>query len=218
MACFVPSFNSAGEAGLPVRWAGFATVGDAELASHGALLLADVSGAAGVRASPVSRQELQTTLIDAWPQATNRLDRSALSGFSESKRVRMDLVHILLIAALLLQVRDERDRLVGGAHAVLRHDVDQRALHVLRHALGVAADVDMRAVGKPGPQIAPDLAHAVLHVEFLLAVARPGERKPRQHALRFHAGELVLVEEVVSRALMSKEQPVAPAGLGGHAL
>src|ERR1043166_10053281 len=110
-------------------------------------------------------------------------------------------VDVLLVAALLLELRHERDRLLDGARAMLRHDVDQRALDILRHALGIAADIDMRAVGEPGPEVAADLAHAVLHEEFLAPVARPGEREAREHALRLHAGELVLVEEIVGRAL-----------------
>src|SRR5262245_30298805 len=55
-------------------------------------------------------------------------------------------IDVLLVAALLLEIGHERDGLVGGAHAVLRHDVDQRALHILGHALGVAAHVHMSAV------------------------------------------------------------------------
>src|SRR5581483_1843327 len=54
-------------------------------------------------------------------------------------------IHVSLIAAALLQLGDEGDRLVGGARAEFGDDVDQRALHVLRHALRVAADIEMRA-------------------------------------------------------------------------
>src|SRR5215211_5580929 len=114
-------------------------------------------------------------------------------------------IHVLLIAAALLEVGHEGDRLVGRAHAVLRDDVDQRPFHVLGHALGVAAHIHMRAVGEPRPQIAADLAHAILHVEFLLAVARPGERETGQHTGRLHAGELVLVEKIVVAALVPEE-------------
>src|SRR4051812_7511213 len=56
-------------------------------------------------------------------------------------------IYILLIAPFALELADERHRLVGGAHAVLRDDVDQRALDVLGHPLRVTADVHMRAVG-----------------------------------------------------------------------
>src|SRR5436305_1594226 len=101
------------------------------------------------------------------------------------------LVNVLLVAALFLEVRHESDRLIGRAGTVLRHDVDQRAFDVLGHALGVATDIKMRAIGEPGPEVATDLTHAVLHVEFLRAVARPGKREAREYTLRLHAGELV---------------------------
>src|SRR5262249_53293204 len=134
------------------------------------------------------------------------------------RRERKASVDVLLVASPLLEVGDERDRLVDRAHAELRNDIDQRKLHVLGHALGVAAAIDVRSVGEPRPQVATDLAHAILHVEFLLAVARPGERETREQAHRLHPGELVLVEEVVIVMLMAEEQPVAALGLGRHAL
>src|ERR1043166_1704787 len=123
-----------------------------------------------------------------------------------------------LITAGLLEVGDEGDRLVRRARPEGRNHVDERALHVLRHMLGVAAHIDMRAVGDPRPQVAPNFAHAMLDVDFLLAVARPREREPREHAGRFHAGKLVLIEKVIAAVLMTEEQPVAPGGLRGHAL
>src|SRR5215472_1745025 len=63
-------------------------------------------------------------------------------------------IHVLLIAALLLELVHEGDRLVAGARTVLCDDVDQRALDVLGHALGVAADIDVGALGQPRPQVA----------------------------------------------------------------
>ena len=89
-----------------------------------------------------------------------------------------------------------------------RDDLDERALDVLGHALGVAADVEMRAFGEPAPQLRPDLAHAVLDVDFLVAVARPGEGEPGQEPRLLHGGELVLVEEVGVLALVAEEEPV----------
>src|SRR5262245_17552018 len=89
-------------------------------------------------------------------------------------------IHILLIAALLLQIRYEQSRLFRAARAVLRHDIDQRGLDILCHALGVAADIEVRAVGDPTPQIAANLAHTILHVDLLIAIARPRERQTRE--------------------------------------
>ena len=44
------------------------------------------------------------------------------------------------------------------------------------------------------------------------------EREAREHALRLHAGELVFVEEIGGRALMTEEQPVAAFCFGRHTL
>ena len=41
--------------------------------------------------------------------------------------------------------------LLEEARAKLRDDVDESALHILGHMLGITADVDMRAVGEPSP-------------------------------------------------------------------
>src|SRR4051812_1497188 len=109
--------------------------------------------------SHASGQVLHASKMQAWTEATE-----AWTGATKTRACAS--VHVLLIAALLLEIGHERDGLIGRACTVLRHDVDQRDFDVLRHPLGVAADIDMRAVGKPHPQIAADFAHAVLHVEF----------------------------------------------------
>src|SRR5262245_61111596 len=71
------------------------------------------------------------------------------------------------------------------------------------------ADIDMGAVGDPRPQIAADLAHAILDIEFPFAIAGPGERKAGQRAGGFHSAQLVFAEEIVIPPLMAEEQPVA---------
>src|SRR5215472_11931411 len=126
-------------------------------------------------------------------------------------------VDIGLVAAGLLEVGDEGDRLVGGARAESCDHVDERALHVLRHVFGVAADVDVRAFGDPSPQVAPDFAHAMLDVDFLPAVARPRQSEASENAGRLHAGQLILIKEVVAAVLVAEEQPVAAGRLDGHA-
>src|SRR5262249_44955016 len=82
------------------------------------------------------------------------------------------------------------------------------ALNVLCHSLGIAADIDICAFGEPGPHLAADLAHTILHVEFLLTVARPRQRQAREQARRLHRIELVRIEEIAIAALMPEEQPV----------
>ena len=149
MGFFVPSFSLVGETKLPVGWADFSADVDARLCSHSAFFLADVAGQGGRARRPCVQPGFADNDGARLDSGDNRLDGSALASFFSGEDVRMTLVDVLLIPALLLQLRDERDRLIGGARAVLRHDVDQRALDILRHPLGVAADIDMRAVGEP---------------------------------------------------------------------
>src|ERR1700733_16248712 len=73
---------------------------------------------------------------------------------SRFARPGMTSINVLLKAMPFLQVGDEGDRFIGGTCAVLRHDIDQRALDVLRHVLGVAAPIDISTVGEPSPPVA----------------------------------------------------------------
>src|SRR4029077_3419622 len=68
------------------------------------------------------------------------------------------------------------------------------------------------------PELAAELAHAILDVELFAAVARPRQREPRQRAGGFHAAKLVFVEEVVVAALMAEEQPIATGRFARHAV
>src|SRR5262249_12285135 len=126
-------------------------------------------------------------------------------------------IYVLLIAADLFQIGDESNGLIARARAVRGDDLDPGALHILGHALGVAADVDVGAFGEPRPELAAELAHAILDVELLTAVARPRQREPRQRAGSFHAAKLVFVEEVVVAALVAEEQPIATGRFARHA-
>src|SRR5579864_6603032 len=74
-------------------------------------------------------------------------------------------VDVGVVAVIFLQFGKERDRLIDTARAMGRDHVHQGALDVLAHGDG-AADIDMGAFGEPGPEIAADLAHAVLYIEF----------------------------------------------------
>src|SRR3954453_13099788 len=120
------------------------------------------------------------------------------------------LIDIRLVAPRLFQRRDKSDRLVGRAGAVRRDDFDQRRFDILCHALGIAADIEMRASREPLPNLGADFAHPILDVEFSFAVARPGERETRKHAFLTELMQLVAIEEVAHRALMTEEEPVLP--------
>src|SRR5262252_8398028 len=131
--------------------------------------------------------------------------------------VQQSSIDVLLVAPLFLELGDEGDGLVDRSGAMRSGHIDKRALHVLAHGYG-ATDIDMGAVGDPRPQIAADLAHAILDIEFLFAVARPSERETSKRAGGFHSGQLVFVEEIVITPLVAEEQPVAARSLRRHAL
>src|SRR5690349_24798938 len=61
------------------------------------------------------------------------------------------LIDVRLESAGLLEIGHKGDRLVGRTRAELRDDIDHGTLDVLGPALGIAADVDVGALGKPGP-------------------------------------------------------------------
>ncbi len=101
---------------------------------------------------------------------------------ADGRRARSS-INVLLVAALLLQLRHEGDRLDRpSARRAAPRCRPARARRPWPCAWRRRRR-RMRAVGEPGPEVAADLAHAVLHVEFLVAVARPGEREAREHDL-----------------------------------
>src|SRR5262249_26963768 len=90
------------------------------------------------------------------------------------------LIDVALVAAFATEVG--KPGLGGGpVHlAVLGDQEDQRGIDVLGHALGVAADIDVRPALQPRPQPRRVFAHAMLDVDLVRLVAREGEVKPRQ--------------------------------------
>ena len=94
-------------------------------------------------------------------------------------------------------------------------NVDKGRFDILGHPHRIAADIDMSAVIEPRPKIAAGLAHAMLHVDFLVTVARPGKRQSRQKSGRVHGENFVLVEEIAAAALVAEEQPIAPGRADG---
>ena len=86
---------------------------DAGLCSHSAFFLADVAGQGGRARRPCVQPGFADNDGARLDAGDNRLDGSALASFFSGEDVRMTLVDVLLIPALLLQFRHERDRLVG---------------------------------------------------------------------------------------------------------
>src|SRR5271155_4667027 len=54
----------------------------------------------------------------------------------------------------------------------------------------------------------------MLHVDLLIAVARPGERQLREVPSRTHGHQFFLIKEIVVAALVTEEQPIATWRLG----
>ena len=117
------------------------------------------------------------------------------------------LVNIGLETLLLFEVRDKRHGFIRGKSAMLASDVGKRPLDILRHALRVAADIEMGALLKPSPDVPAGHAHAVLDIEFFAAVARPGQREPCERPRRFHRVQFIFIEEVAGAPLMAEKQP-----------
>ena len=81
--------------------------------------------------------------------------------------------------------------------------------HILRHARGIAADVEMGSVLEPRPKFGSLFQHSVLHVDLFPLIAgkscgKPGEMAGREHLLQFLA-----VIEIRRGSLLAKEEPVS---------
>ena len=96
------------------------------------------------------------------------------------------LIHVDLIAVILFQFGDIARGVFGTAFTVLGNNIYQSAFDIFRHAQSIAADIYVRTTLKPGPKIAPVIAHAILDVDFFVAVARPGERQTGEMARLAH--------------------------------
>ena len=94
---------------------------------------------------------------------------------------------------------------------LLAKDALQRGVHVLRHRVGVAADVDRRAILHPRVQLAPRVPQRMLHVALLRLVARERHVQPRQHAALQQVLPFELIQEVVRVVAVAEHQPVASA-------
>src|ERR1043165_4094877 len=125
---------------------------------------------------------------------------------------RSRLVNIALIPAGLGEAVQPGFCLLGTLATLLDGDREQRVLDVLGHALGVATDVEVRALLQPLPELGGSLLHAVLDIDLLRLVAREGEVEAVQRAPALPVHDLVLVEEVGRALLVAEEQPVLPLG------
>src|SRR5438552_2659733 len=130
---------------------------------------------------------------------------------------RTPSVHVALVAICLCQFHEET---LGGCavHPALRDgDLLQGEVHVARHALGVPANVKIRAVREPAPKFLRGLEHLVLHVHLARLVAGECEVHAAEHAPHRELFQLGSIEKIRFAAVVAEEQPVTAGGARGRA-
>src|SRR6266849_772355 len=91
------------------------------------------------------------------------------------------------------------------------------SVHVARHALGVPANVEIRAVREPAPEFLRSLEHLVLHIHLARLVAGEREVHAAEHALHRELFQLGSIEKIRFAAVVAEEQPVTAGGARGRA-
>src|SRR5262249_34935363 len=94
-----------------------------------------------------------------------------------------------------------------GDAAVLYGDLAQGGFDIPGHTLGIATHVAVRSLLQPAPQLAAGLAHAILDIDLVLPVTRPGRRQARKGTQGEKALKLLAVKEVGRLVLVTEEQP-----------
>ena len=91
-------------------------------------------------------------------------------------------IHVALVAFFVAEFLDVIGRLLKRAPAGGLNHLVQRGLDIRSHALGVAANVNVRTGLEPRPEFPGGFEHPVLHVNLFRLVARKGGVQPRQMA------------------------------------
>src|SRR6266581_5777768 len=94
--------------------------------------------------------------------------------------------------------------------AFLLDDLTQRGIHVFRHSTSISTYEKMRAFLEPSPDFSRVFHHAMLHVNLVGLIPRPGTIEPRENAIALESIEIVLVGIVAFLPLRSEEEPVSP--------
>ena len=119
-------------------------------------------------------------------------------------------VDIALVSACLGEAVQPGFRRGGTLAAPSHRNVHKSGPDVLGHALGVAADIEVRALFHPGPEFGRVLAHAGLDIDLLGLIARESEIESRQQVATVPVDDLILVEKLRRALLIAEEQPVLP--------
>ena len=94
----------------------------------------------------------------------------------------------------------------------------QRRIHVPRHAGRIAADVEMRPLLQPAPQVGGRLQHAVLHVQLVRLVARERGIQPRQRPILVPRCQFCFVQKIRGAVAFAEDQPGLAARAGRRAV
>src|SRR5689334_21144935 len=112
------------------------------------------------------------------------------SGFAAARRPGMTRlgwisIRILQIPLAALELNHRLLGRVGGERFYVRIGAHERGAHVLRHRLGVAADIEEGALVEPLDELAAALPQPVLNIDLLRLVARERD---------VHAGERAVLD------------------------
>src|SRR6266851_6499984 len=138
--------------------------------------------------------------------------------------VRVDLpsgegsIHVALITAGAGELGKLRPGCAQADAALLGDDVREREVDVPRHAGGVAADIEVRAILDPRIELRGPFAHAMLHVDFFGLIAGEGEIESGEQSVGAKRFQLLLVQEIQLAALIAEEQPILAVGAGRAAV
>ena len=123
-----------------------------------------------------------------------------------------------MITTAALEFRDSELGGVGRKGLHVRIGCDERCADILRHGLGVAADIELGAIVQPIDEVAAPLPETMLHVDLLRRVTREGEVELRQRSVLQRILPFELIQEVVRVAPVAEEQPGSADRADRHAV
>lgn len=98
------------------------------------------------------------------------------------------------------------------------NDVEQHLFHIARHAAGVAAHINVRALLQPLPHLGRGGGQLVLHIHFFCALAAPGQIGAVEQAAFAVLQPFGLIEKIVGEFLIAEHKPVFAGVSIGFAL
>src|SRR5262249_101238 len=101
---------------------------------------------------------------------------------------------------------------LGGKAALKLCDGNKSLMDVLRHALGVAANVEIRPGLEPGPKFLGAFHHAMLNVNLVRLIARKRQVQFGQLAVALMIKEFLPIKEVAGPMLFAEDKPISAGG------